>query len=123
MSQATRKKTRSTLLIGYTGRVLREIGALACGALALYFFWALITFDAADSAWSHSGVRAGVANQGGVVGAWLADIFFYLFGYLAYLFPALIAYAGWWIYREYTTDQRHFGLRAGGFVLALSSGT
>ncbi|MCL4316535.1 MAG: DNA translocase FtsK 4TM domain-containing protein [Gammaproteobacteria bacterium] len=122
MSQATRKNPRSTLLIGHTGRVLREIGALACGALALYLFWSLLTFDAADSAWSHSGVRAGVANQGGVVGAWLADIFFYLFGYLAYLFPVLIAYAGWWIFREYTTDQHQFGLRVGGFMLALSSG-
>ncbi len=122
MSQATRKKTRSTALIGRTGRVLREIAALACGALALYFLWSLMTFDAADPAWSHSGVRAGVANQGGVAGAWLADIFFYLFGYLAYLFPVLIACAGWWVFREYTAEQRHVGLRVGGFVLALSSG-
>ncbi len=110
------------MLIGHTGRVLREIGALLCGVLALYLLWSFITFDAADPAWSHSGAEDGVANQGGVVGAWLADIFFYLFGYLAYLFPLLIAYAGWWIFREYTTDQHHFGLRVGGFALALSSG-
>ncbi len=122
MSQATRKKIRSALLIGHTGRVLREIGALLCGVLALYLFWSLITFDAADSAWSHSGAGDGVANQGGVVGAWLADIFFYLFGYLAYLLPLLIAYAGWWLFRAYTADQHHSGLRVGGFILVLASG-
>ena len=48
----------------------------------------------ADPGWSNAGQVERIANQGGVAGAWIADVLLYLFGFMAYLFPVMIGYAG-----------------------------
>ncbi len=60
------------------------------------------------------------------MGAWLADVFLYLFGYLAYLFPIMLAYTGWLVFRGRYADARvdwyALASRATGFVLTLGAG-
>ena len=97
MTQATWKKT-TTPLTPRIVRLLREVALYVLGAIALYLLISLWTYEASDPAWSHRGPNLGVANVGGRVGAWLADVLFNLFGYVAYLFPPMIGFAGWRVY-------------------------
>jgi DNA segregation ATPase FtsK/SpoIIIE and related proteins len=66
-------------------------------------------------------------NAGGVAGAWFADLFLFLFGYLAYLFPVMMAYTGWLIYRRPRSgailETSVFMLRWVGFLMTIAAGT
>jgi S-DNA-T family DNA segregation ATPase FtsK/SpoIIIE len=55
---------------------------VVCGG-ALWLLWvlALLTHDAGDAAFSTSGSGAPVANRIGVIGAWVSDLSYVLFGY------------------------------------------
>ena len=59
--------------------LLRESRWILLVACALYFTVALYGYDRADPAWSHSVSGALTANPGGVLGAYLSDLLFYLF--------------------------------------------
>ncbi len=113
---------RSTLHQG-----LRESVLILFAGVALYFTLALASYHPADPGWSHSTERSEVLNQGGRAGAWIADILLYLFGYLAYLFPVLVAYAGWLVFRGARRRTAMNGLqvieRASGFLLTIASGS
>lgn len=106
--------------------ILRE-GALiaivaACGFLTL----SLVTFDPFDPGWSNTGTNTSVANAGGSVGAWLADVGYSLFGYMAYLFPLMLGYQGWCVLRDRSHsgfDPVIFGLRLVGLCLVMVSAT
>ncbi|MEM7210133.1 MAG: DNA translocase FtsK 4TM domain-containing protein [Pseudomonadota bacterium] len=86
-------------------RGLREGASLLLGATALYFLLALITYDAGDPGWSSTGYNTEIANAGGKAGAWFADVALYLFGYVAYLVPALLAYSAWILFRERFAEE------------------
>jgi S-DNA-T family DNA segregation ATPase FtsK/SpoIIIE len=93
--------------------------------VALYFAIALGSYHPSDPGWSHTGHVDQVLNQGGRVGAWIADVFLYLFGYMAYLFPVMVAYSGWLLFRGAGgrgQDINHLAVRAAGFVLTLGTG-
>ncbi|WP_241118386.1 DNA translocase FtsK [Achromobacter xylosoxidans] len=67
--------------------LLREARWILFAALAAWLTLVLATWSAADPGWSHS-VPAGVIhNKGGTLGAYLADILLYLFGFSAW----------WWV--------------------------
>jgi S-DNA-T family DNA segregation ATPase FtsK/SpoIIIE len=106
-------------------RGLRESALWIFGALALILFVALASYDRADPAFSSTGQQGPVTNLIGPFGAWLADLFFVLFGGPAYLFPLMLGFAGWVLYRERTglgaLDRRSMGFRGLGFALALAS--
>ncbi|ACE84669.1 DNA translocase FtsK [Cellvibrio japonicus] len=108
-------------------RLLKEGALIGLGALCLYLLLAMVTYDPTDPGWSHTGDDDLVENAGGPFGAWLADVFFLLFGYIAYLFPVMIAYRAWLVLRD-RTGQREFdglflGLRIVGLVLVMVSAT
>jgi len=67
-----------------------------------------------------------VNNYGGVVGAFFADIFLGLFGYLAYLFPLMVGFSGWLVFRGHTPsggiDVHVLSVRWAGFLLTVASG-
>ncbi len=107
----------------------REGALIIFSAVALYFAIALGSYHPSDPGWSHSGHVDQVLNQGGRVGAWIADVFLYLFGYMAYLFPIMVAYTGWLLFRGTgagagvrAPDLNHLAVRAAGFVLTLTTG-
>jgi S-DNA-T family DNA segregation ATPase FtsK/SpoIIIE len=122
VSQATRNKTSSSL----TPRILhllREAALYVLGAVALYLLISLWTFSATDPSWSHLGSSNSVANTGGRAGAWLSDVLFNLFGYVAYLFPLMIGFSGWHIYlhRKDPTPPglKHRVVMTGSFIGAM----
>ena len=128
MAQAIPKKTnRSAPLGAHLVRGLREVLFIVGGVTAVYLLVSLLSYHPTDPGWSQVGTAGRVANRGGIAGAWLADVGLYLFGYLAYLFPALLAVVGWSIYRGGrlpTPGSWHVAAsRASGFLLTLTAGS
>ncbi len=106
---------------------LREGAFIGVSAVCLYMLLALITYTPQDPGWSASGSGGEIANLGGPTGAWLADVFFSLVGYAAYLFPILLAYRAVILLierkEEKGFDWLTLGIRTLGLVLVMIAGT
>jgi len=128
LAQAKNKKTaKATAPVQpHTHRGLREGSLLIFMAVSVYLLLSLLSYSTADPSWSHKIDRVGaIHNLGGISGAWFADVFLYLFGLMAYLFPIMLGYSGWLLYRGKKTetfDAWHLGLRATGFLITLVAG-
>ncbi len=96
-------------------------------AVAAYILIALFSYNPQDPSWSHKGFTEQASNSGGVAGAWLSDIMFYLFGWFAYLFPVLLIYGAVQFYREQFTaenwDKKRVAFKIVGFLLTLAAGS
>ncbi len=104
---------------------LREVWLFCYFAFALYLLLSLATFDLEDPGWRHSGSGRPLSNSGGMFGAWIADLFLSFVGLMAYLFPVMIAWHGWLVYRQRVNTQWDWGilaLRWLGFVLTVLAG-
>ena len=125
MGQAV-KKGKPDAAKNHAAKGLREGALFVFGAIALYLAVSLGSYTQTDPGWSHSGVVSVVENTGGVAGAWFADVFLYLFGYFSYLFPIMVAYSGWLLFKGRkpadAVPLAEFGLRSGGFVLTVTAG-
>src|SRR5437660_1781288 len=104
-------------------RGLRESAVIALGIVALVLFVALATYSPDDPGFSFTGTAAVIHNRIGVVGAWLADVLFFLFGRPAYLFPAVLAAAAFGMQRRMKTpapaSRANALVRLAGFLLVL----
>ena len=107
--------------------LLRESRWLLLVAVALYLILVLYGYDRADSAWSHSAsADVRTHNPGGLIGAWLADLLLYLFGFSAWWLVILMLRLVWASYRKIRADSL-FAERAiwavtlGFFILLFSS--
>ena len=96
----TESKHEASAQAALVARGLRESALWVFGALALILFVALVSYDPADPAFSSTGQQGPVVNLIGPFGAWLSDLFFVLFGGPAFLFPLMLGFAGWMLYRE-----------------------
>src|ERR1700752_4856591 len=79
-SEPPRWRTQLVVLLGAVGLVLLLL--------------ALLTYAGADAAWSTSGNGSGVHNKAGVLGAWVSNLMFFLFGYSAW-WLVLVAVRAW----------------------------
>ena len=72
--------------------ILREARWIAFAALAAWLTLVLATWDSGDPGWSHSFGRDGAAphNRAGLMGAYIADILLYLFGFSAWWWVVLL---------------------------------
>ena len=70
--------------------LLRESRWLLLVAVAVYLVLILYGYDRSDPAWSHSASGALTHNPGGVLGAWLADVLLYVFGFSAWWWMAFL---------------------------------
>ncbi len=106
---------------------LREGALLAMIALCLYLSMALLSYDTSDPGWTRSGEAGEVGNAGGSMGAWIADVLLLTLGYLAYLFPIIVAVKVWQMFRRrhlpFVWNGWLFSWRLIGFVLTLLAGT
>lgn len=106
---------------------LREGAFIGVSAVCAYLLLALFTYSVNDPGWSATGLGDKISNAGGITGAWLADVFFSLVGYAAYLFPLLLAYRALIILIERHQSNRFdwvmFGIRALGLFLVMVAGT
>ncbi|KPD23871.1 DNA translocase FtsK [Idiomarina zobellii] len=103
-------------------RVL-EAGLLVSGALAIFIFLSLVSFNPADPSWSQTGYEGSIHNAGGAVGAWVSDVLLFAFGFVAYLIPFGFAGLGYLLFRKtyhlLEMDYLAVSLRMIGALLAL----
>ena len=129
-----RKKFKAAAEVSNDGdsrakRAIAEGALIGWIVLCAVLLVALSTYSSEDPGWSHTGTRTVVANLAGPAGAWIADIFFALFGAMAYLFPVLLALRAIQILRTHFLreadlfDSVTFFLRVIGFVLVMISAT
>lgn len=110
----------------HMSRGLKEGAMIVLFFLSIYLLVALFTFDPGDPGWTHIGDSGKVHNAGGPTGAWFADVLMSLFGYLAFLFPVLIAYRAWLVFRDKTHNGINWpmlGLRTLGFLMTMLAAT
>jgi DNA segregation ATPase FtsK/SpoIIIE-like protein len=81
-------------------RLLSEARWLATAVVLLYFVLILLSYNKADPGWSHANPVPHIANMGGRAGAWLADLFLYIFGFSAWWLCVCFARAVWTGYRR-----------------------
>jgi len=102
---------------------VREAALWVFAAFAVIMLVALMTYDARDPGFSHTGDGGAVRNQIGAVGAWFADVSYSLFGAPAYLFPVMVMFAGWFIFSARNVagplDRSMMSVRMGGFFMCL----
>ena len=98
-------------------RGLRESAIIVLAIVALVLFMALATYSPEDPGFSFTGTTGAVHNRIGVIGAWVADVLFFLFGRPAFLFPLALAGACWGLQRRLRTDSG--GSRANTLVRSL----
>lgn len=125
MAKADAKRAEGGAQAANVARGLRESALWIFGALALILFAALVSYDRADPAFSSTGQPGPVTNLIGPFGAWLSDLFFVLFGLPAFLFPIMLGFAGYRLFKERGSlepvDRRAASFRGVGFFLALAS--
>ena len=123
MAQAKRKQIPGRPISSQILKNFREVSVICLAAVSIFLFIALSSFYPGDPAWSHSTSIDVIQNNTGIVGAWVADILLYLFGYLGYTFPFILAYSGWRIFKSIQNEEPvhygHYAIRAVGFILAL----
>ncbi|WP_392563584.1 DNA translocase FtsK 4TM domain-containing protein [Orbus wheelerorum] len=71
-------------------QILCEVFLFLVLAGAIYFLFSLVSFDPADPGWSQTAWHEPIRNWGGIVGAYLSDIFLQFIGFVAYSLPILI---------------------------------
>lgn len=127
MTQARRTRKVSTTNQKPIKHGLREILFIFFCFVGLYVFVSLLTYDPIDLIRSGDpGVVEDVKNKGGIAGLIFADILFNLFGYIAYLFPIMIGYLGWFIYQgkyyDILAEPKSLIIPTIGFALTLIAG-
>src|SRR6202789_1547624 len=110
-------------LSGAVPRSLRESTFWILSALALILWLSLFSYHTHDPGFSDTGEPGPVGSWVGPVGAWLSGLFLFMFGRPAYLFPVMLAYAGWLVHKDHSLPDARSRintlLRALGFVLTL----
>ena len=98
---------------------------IAWVAIAVYLFLALASYDPKDPGWSYMGAEIVAKNIVGKSGAWISDVFLFFFGYIAFIFPAVLSLQAFEIFRDRNVkndfDGPLFLLRIAGFLLLVSA--
>ncbi len=108
-------------------RIIKEGALIGWLLLCVYLLLALSSYSTSDPGWSSTGLTQQVQNRVGPTGALIADVFFSSFGYVAYLFPLMIAYRVWRVFMERNRTS-HFDLlmflvRVVGLILVVIAAT
>ena len=122
MAQA---KTATAPNIGILAPRLREGALIALVAVCLYLCFALFSFDPGDPGWTYTGTEEEVNNLVGLTGAWIADVFLFTFGYLAFIFPMMLGFQAWLMFRGDKREEFSWALfwfRSMGLLLTLIAG-
>ncbi|MET0065551.1 MAG: DNA translocase FtsK 4TM domain-containing protein [Candidatus Thiodiazotropha sp.] len=110
----------------HVSRALREGVMWSLFCLSGYLLISLFSYSPLDPGWSYTGPAHNVLNSGGPAGAWFADVFLYLFGVFAYLFPVMLSWSAVLVFRRRNPDDTvNINLvlvRWLGFFVTLASG-
>ncbi len=106
---------------------VKEIFLIILGTLAIYFLVSLVSYDSYDPSWSYVGSNKNVTNAGGIIGAFLSDLCFYIWGMFAYWIPIGGLYGVYLSYKNnlFIEDSKYLSIliKIAGFILILISGS
>lgn len=100
----TTTRTDPSALPSRIGKLLGEVRWFLLLAVTLGFLCVLASYSKADPGWSHANQVADIHNLGGRVGAWLADVLFFIFGFSAYWWSVLLLRRCWRGWRTVTAE-------------------
>ncbi|MGY8524810.1 DNA translocase FtsK [Paracidovorax citrulli] len=100
----TTTRTDPSVLPSRIGKLLGEVRWFLLLGATLAFVGILASYSKADPGWSHASEVAQIHNLGGRVGAWIADILFFVFGFSAYWWGVLLVRRCWRGWR-YLTEE------------------
>ncbi|WP_065237539.1 DNA translocase FtsK [Gallibacterium genomosp. 3] len=103
---------------------LFNLGLFLLACFGLYLLVAWTSYHPADSTWTIASNQPTVINKAGVVGAWLIDILFALFGSIGNLIPFFVFLIPLYLLRYHPITEFKGGtffLRSFGFLLFLVS--
>lgn len=104
---------------------LFEAGLITIILVAIFIMLSLFTYHPSDPGWSQTAWGGDIRNAAGPVGAWLADILLFVFGFSAYLVPVFMVFFGWltlWRPKAlHTICYLTLSLRIIGFLMVLLS--
>ena len=81
-------------------RLLSEARWLGFAVISVYLTLIFFTFSVQDPGWSHATSLNRASNWGGLIGAWLADLFLYIFGFSAWWFCVALIALVWVSYKQ-----------------------
>ncbi len=80
--------------------LLTEARWIMFAAFCVYLILILLTYNKIDPGWSQASVVPKIANVGGRVGAWIADLLLFIFGISAWWFSVVLVRLVWSDYRR-----------------------
>jgi S-DNA-T family DNA segregation ATPase FtsK/SpoIIIE len=122
-----KKKRKPDPVHSHIVRRLQESTFLLSLLLAVYLLACLLTYHPLDPGPFNTTAPDQVQNMGRILGAWLANFFLFLTGYIGYLLPLIVVYSGWRIYSErpgeHTEGVAGWVARISGLVLFILAST
>ena len=100
MTQAKKKSKSAIPDANQVAHRLTESFFILTVLLAIYLVACLASYDPADPGPFNPVASDQVQNIGRVLGAWLANFFLFLTGYLAYVVPIMAIFIGWLVYER-----------------------
>ena len=100
MPQARKKPVKAAPEASRLAHHLRESGFLLSILVAVYLVACFFTYDPNDPGPFNATNPDHVQNAGRILGAWIANFFLFLSGYVAYLLPVIAVYGGWRLWRD-----------------------
>ena len=105
MAQAKKKPVKAAATATQLTQRLREVAFLFSILVAVYLVACLFTYSPTDPGPFSTTNSDHVQNAGRILGAWLADAFLGLSGYVAYLLPLIVIHGGWRVWNRKMADE------------------
>ncbi len=105
MPQARKKAKKTVVTPSRLTHHLKESAFLLSILIAVYLVACLFTYSPTDPGPFSTTNSDHVQNAGRILGAWIADAFLGLTGYIAYLLPVITIFAGWRVWSKKPDDS------------------
>ncbi len=127
MAQAKKKPVKAASKPSRLSHHLKESVFLLSILVAVYLVACLFTYHPTDPGPFSTTNSDIVQNAGRILGAWIADAFLGLIGYIAYLLPIITVYGGWRVWSSQSAESETGVIEAvavvTGLILFLLSST
>jgi len=100
LAQARKKARKAVSAPSRLTHHLKESTFLLSILVAVYLVACLFTYDPTDPGPFNTTNSDHVQNAGRILGAWIADAFLGLTGYIAYLLPVITVFGGWRVWNN-----------------------
>ena len=124
-TRATKAATPEKVALNSSKRTsIKQTTVLILSGITAVVLLALLTYNPADPGLFHYDSNAVIQNKAGSAGAYLADVLFGFFGYIAYLIPIAFMVSAFLVFRSSRPNNRgiNLGVTLFGVFLALVAG-